>query len=68
MTTETREIMSTAAQEAIRIAVAYLPRASVKRQMALAKEIVGAIELCETETRETIARELEQLVAKTFGP
>ncbi|HZR75676.1 hypothetical protein [Bradyrhizobium sp.] len=55
-----REIMGTAAQEAIRIADTYLPRAPLKRRMALAKEIVAAIELCETELSHDIARRLEQ--------
>lgn len=51
--------MSTAAQEAVRIAEAYLPKASVKRKMALAHEIAAAIELCEAELTQDIARDLE---------
>ncbi len=56
------EMMGTAAQEAIRIAEAYLPRASVKRKMALAKEIVEAISLCELELSQEIGRNLQSLV------
>jgi len=54
-------IMSTAAQESIRIAEAYLPRASVKRKMALAHEICEAIELCEMELSTRIAADLQKL-------
>lgn len=50
------ELMGTAAQEAIRIAETFLPRASVQRKMALAKEIVAAIELCEGELAQDIIR------------
>lgn len=57
-------IMGTAAQEAIRIAETYLPRASVKRKMALAHEINGAISLCEAELSGEIARDLEKLLAR----
>lgn len=60
-------VMGTAAQEAIRIAETYLPRASVERKMALAHEIAAAIDLCETETRQQIARDLEKLVGRVFG-
>jgi len=60
-----QEIMGTAAQEAIRIAETYLPKASVKRKMALAKEIVAAIELCETELSRDIARNLEKLIERS---
>lgn len=57
-------VMGTAAQEAIRIAEAYLPKASVKRKMALAHEIAAAIDLCESELRQDIARDLEKMVAR----
>ena len=60
------EIMGTAATEAIRIAEAYLPRASQKRQKALAMEIVDAINLCESELTDTIARDLTKLVDQHF--
>lgn len=56
------EIMGTAAQEAIRIAETYLPRASIKRKMALANEIADAISLCETELSNEIARGLTVLM------
>lgn len=54
-------IMGTGAQEAIRIAETYLPRASIKRKMALAHEISDAISLCEKELSEDIARDLQKL-------
>jgi hypothetical protein len=57
-------VMGTAAQEAIRIAETYLPKASIKRKMALAHEIADAISLCEIELRQEIARDLEKLVAQ----
>lgn len=60
-------VMGTAAQEAIRIAETYLPKASVERKMALAHEIAAAIDLCETEARQQIARDLEKLVSSVFG-
>jgi hypothetical protein len=56
------QIMGTAATEAIRIAETYLPRASQKRQKALALEIADAISLCETELRHEIARNLTALM------
>lgn len=59
-----KEIMGTAAQEAIRIAETYLPRASIKRKMALAKEIVAAIELCEAEFGIDIAKRLEVMASR----
>lgn len=55
-------VMGTAAQEAIRIAETYLPRASIKRKMALAHEIADAISLCEAELCEDIARDLQKLM------
>lgn len=55
-------MMGTAAQEAIRIAETYLPRASIKRKMALAHEIADAISLCEREMSSEIARDLQALV------
>ena len=57
-------MMGTAAQEAIRIAESYLPKASMKRKMALALEIAAAIDLCESELRQEIARDLGKLVAQ----
>lgn len=57
-------VMTTAATEAIRIAQKYLPRASIKRQMELAKEIVEATDLCEAELTDEIARDLKKLVAQ----
>ena len=57
-------VMGTAAQEAIRIAESYLPKTSAKRKMALAHEIAAAIDLCECELRQEIARDLEKLVAQ----
>lgn len=57
-------VMGTAAQEAIRIAETYLPKASITRKMALAHEIAEAIGLCEIEVRQEIARDLEKLVAR----
>lgn len=59
------EIMGTAATEAIRIAEAYLPRASLKRQQALAMEIVEAINLCEAELTQEITKGLQKLVAQS---
>lgn len=58
----TDEVMGTAAQEAIRIAEAHLPRASIKRKMALAHEIADAISLCEAELTERITKGLTALV------
>jgi hypothetical protein len=58
----TDRVMGTAAQEAIRIAETYLPRASVKRKMALAHEIADAISLCEAELTGEITRGLTALV------
>ncbi len=55
------EFMTTGAQEAIRIAEAYLPNASINRKMALAKEIVAAIELCERELGQEIIRRVEKI-------
>lgn len=60
-----QEIMGTAATEAIRIAETYLPRASLKRQMELAKEIADAIRLCETELSNEIARDLTDLLERS---
>jgi hypothetical protein len=57
-------LMGTAAQEAIRIAESYLPRASIKRQKALAMEIVDAINICEAELTEEITRGLAALAAQ----
>lgn len=59
-------VMGTAAQEAIRLAEAYLPRASIKRKMALATEIADAISLCEAEMSDKIARDLQTLVSAHF--
>lgn len=58
----TDRVMGTAAQEAIRIAETYLPRASIKRKMALANEIADAIGLCETELVDEIERGLKVIV------
>jgi hypothetical protein len=52
-------VLTTAAQEAIRIAEEFLPRASLKRQQALAMAIVNAINLCEAELGEDIVRRLK---------
>jgi ATP-dependent protease Clp ATPase subunit len=57
--------MTTAATEAIRIAQKYLPRASLKRQMELAKEIADATSLCEAEFVEELGRDLENLLSRT---
>lgn len=57
------KIMGTAAQEALRIAETYLPRASLKRKKALAYEIVEAISLCESELSQEIATDLKKLVS-----
>lgn len=54
--------MQTAATEAIRIAEKYLPRASLKKQLELAREIVTAISLCEAELSAEIARGLQVLI------
>lgn len=62
----TDQVMSTAAQEGIRIAESYLPRASIKRKMALALEIADAISLCEAELSDKIARGLTALVDQHF--
>lgn len=56
------EVMGTAAQEAIRIAETYLPRASTKRKMALATEIADAISLCEAELTDSITKRLTTLI------
>jgi hypothetical protein len=56
-----QEVMTTAATEAIRIAQKYLPRASIKRQMELAKEICDATSLCEAELIEDVERDLQKL-------
>jgi hypothetical protein len=56
------ETMTTAATEAIRIAETYLPKAGWKRQKALAQEIVKAIELCEAELGDEIAKKLKAMV------
>jgi hypothetical protein len=65
--TKENEMIDTAAQEAIRIAEFYLPRASIKRQKALAMEIVEAINLCEAELAEKIAKDLTKLCADASG-
>jgi hypothetical protein len=59
----TDRVMGTAAQEAIRIAEAYLPNASIKRKMALANEIADAISLCEQELIEEFERGVKLIVA-----
>ena len=56
------DVMTTAATEAIRIAEKWLPKASLKRQKELAMEIVEAINLCEAELGEDIARRLTHLI------
>lgn len=58
------EVMTTAATEAIRIAQKYLPRASIRRQMELAKEIAEATSLCEAELIDEVGRDLEKMVAQ----
>lgn len=55
-------VMGTAATEAIRIAETYLPKASLKRRMALAREIGDAITICEIELSQEIGRDLEALL------
>lgn len=52
--------MNTAAREAIRIAEAYLPN-DLTRQEQLAKEIVTASTLCESEFGQEICRDDDQL-------
>ncbi len=54
-------VMSSAATEAIRIAEKWLPRARWERQKELALEIVAAIELCEAELADDIAKRLSEL-------
>ena len=52
------EEVSTAAREAIRIAEKYLPDEPLEKRKALAKAIVEAITLCETEFGNVIIRSL----------
>jgi hypothetical protein len=57
--------MTTAAQEAIRIADTYLPGEPLERRRALAREIVDAINLCETELGEVIIRRIKAAERKS---
>lgn len=55
-------IMTTAAQEAIRIAEKWLPDAPLERQKELAMDIVDAINLSEAEFTEEITRRLGEMI------
>lgn len=59
------ELMSTAAQEAIRIADKYLPNAHPQQRMFLAKEIIAAISLCERELGDEIIRRSRAITGGT---
>lgn len=56
--------MTTAATEAIRIAEKWLPKTGWERQKELALEIVAAIELCEAELADDVARRLREQFLK----
>lgn len=57
-------VMTTAATEAIRIAEKWLPKTGWERQKELALEIVAAIELCEAELADDVARRLREQFLK----
>jgi hypothetical protein len=64
ITHQANALPTTATTEAIRIAETFLPRATPKRKKVLAMEILKAIELCEAELSQDIARRIEALAAR----